>query len=107
MCVCHLGKRIHSSFFAPRHPPGVKPSNTTSKKITGIKISLSSYVDDFFGGPIRTGSLSGDENNAIFLKKQLIEIGEITQTKMNIEKCAGPNRIMDILGLTYDSFKRK
>ena len=48
------------------------------QKIRNFKISLSSYVDDFFGGPIRTGSLVIDQENARLLKRVLIEIGEIT-----------------------------
>lgn len=77
------------------------------QRITGIKIRLASYVDDFFGGPVRTGNLELDKRNAENLKRSLIEIGELTRTKMNIKKCVGPHRILDILGLTYDSIHRK
>ena len=55
-----------------------------------IPISLSAYVDDFFGGPNRTGSDSGDEIKAKMLLVSLIEFGRITNTLMNIKKCQGP-----------------
>ena len=68
-----------------------------------IPISLSAYVDDFFGGPIRTGSDSKDEIKAKMLLDCLIEFGRITNTLMNVKKCKGPAKSMEILGILYDS----
>ena len=70
-----------------------------------IPISLTAYIDDFFGGPIRTESLKNDEEKYRLLKKSLIEIGKITNTHMNVEKCLGPARRMDILRVVFDSRK--
>ena len=63
-------------------------------------------MDDFFGGPIRTGSLSNDKKMATLLLQDLIEIGEITNTRLNLEKCRKPARRMDILGIVFDSIKK-
>ena len=71
-----------------------------------IPISLSSYVDDFFGGPIRTGSNSNDEIRAKMLLDCLIEFGKITNTLMNIKKCQGLAKRMVILGIFFDSRKK-
>ena len=71
-----------------------------------IPIALSSYVDDFFGGPIRSESLEKDRNNAKLLLKNLISIGEFTNTRMNIGKCLAPARSMNILGIVFNSKNR-
>ena len=71
-----------------------------------IPISLSVYMDDFFGGPIRTKSLSKDFKKAQILFKDLIEIGSVTNSHMNLEKCEQPARSMDIIGLNFNSIKR-
>ena len=71
-----------------------------------IPIALSSYVDDFFGGPIRTGSLKTDKQNAQLLLENVIAIRKFTNTKMNTEKCLSPARSMEILGIVFNSIKR-
>ena len=71
-----------------------------------IPIALSSYVDDFFGGPIRSGSLKTDKQNAQLLLENLISIGKFTNTKMNTEKCLPPARRMEILGIVFNSINR-
>ena len=68
-----------------------------------FSISLSVYMDDFFGGPIRTGSLTRDLKNARKLFEDLITMGAVTNTHMNIQKCEEPARSMDILGLNFNS----
>ena len=42
---------------------------------------LSSYVDDFFGGPIRMGALQYDKKITSLLLENIIEIGDITDTR--------------------------
>ena len=69
-------------------------------------ISMSVYMDDFFGGPIRTESLSNDLKSAQILFKDLIEIGAVTNSHMNLKKCEQPARSMDIIGLNFNSIKR-
>ena len=71
-----------------------------------IPIALSSYVDDFFGGPVRTGSKRNDKKNARLLLENLISIGDYTNTRMNLDKCLPPARIMDMLGIVFNSIKR-
>ena len=66
-------------------------------------ISLSVYMDDFFGGPIRTESLVRDFKNAQKLFKDLINMGAVTNTHMNALKCEKPARSMVILGLNFNS----
>ena len=66
-------------------------------------IALAVYMDDFFGGPIRTGSLSKDFESAQKLFKDLIVIGAITNTFMNLKKCEEPARSKDILGMNFNS----
>ena len=63
-------------------------------------------MDDFFGGPIRTGSVEKDKSNAKLLLDTLIEFGSITNTHMNIQKCKGPATRLDILGILFDSRKK-
>ena len=60
-------------------------------------------MDDFFGGPIRTGSLEEDFNRAHTLFTVLIIIGAVTSTFMNLEKCEEPARSKDILGMIFNS----
>lgn len=71
-----------------------------------IPISLTVYMDDFFGGPIRSESLSKGLKEARILIRNLIEIGAVTNTHMNLEKCVGPARSMDIIGMNFNSIKR-
>ena len=52
----------------------------------------------FLRGPIRTGSITTVTRNSEFLLSDIIELGNITNTKMNLEKCIGPGRKMEILG---------
>ena len=69
-------------------------------------ISLSVYMDDFFGGPIRTESRTKDFENSQILFRNLIKIGAVTNTHMNIEKCEKPARSMDIIGMNFNSKKK-
>ena len=71
-----------------------------------IPIVLAAYIDDFFGGPISTGSLTNDRTKAKLLLNSLIHIGNLTSTYMNKEKCAGPRRCLEILGHYYNAIKR-
>ena len=66
---------------------------------------ISSYVEDFFGDPIRTGALQYDKNIGSLLLENVIEIGNITNTRVNLEKCSAPVRRMAILGIMFDSVK--
>ena len=63
-------------------------------------------MDDFFGGPIRTGSLSEDLKKANTLFTVLIIIGAVTSTFMNLKKCEEPARSKDILGMILNSEKK-
>ena len=58
---------------------------------------LSSYVDDFLSGPIRTGALQYDNKIASLLLENIIEIGGITNTRVNLEKYSMPVRRLHIL----------
>ena len=60
-------------------------------------------MDDFFGGPIRTGSLKEDLKRAQTLFTVLIIIGAVTSTFMNLKKCEEPARSKDILGMNFNS----
>ena len=60
-------------------------------------------MDDFFGGPIRTGSLKEDFKRAHTLFTVLIIIGAVTSTFMNLKKCEEPARSKDILGMIFNS----
>ena len=60
---------------------------------------LKSYVDDFFGGPKKSGAgLEFDKEKAWLLFNKLISIGDLTDTKMNHKKCHPPAREMEIIG---------
>ena len=68
---------------------------------------LKSYVDDFFGGPIKTKETEeNDRSIAELFFEVLIAVGELTGTKMNRKKCHAPARIMEILGFIYDAIAR-
>ena len=69
-------------------------------------IALAVYMDDFFGGPIRTGSLARDLKRARRIFKDLIIIGAVTSAFMNLEKCEEPARSKDILGMNFNSKKK-
>ena len=66
-------------------------------------IALAVYMDDFFGGPIRTGSLKEDLKRAQTLFTVLIIIGAVTSTFMNLKKCEEPARSKDIMGMNFNS----
>ena len=71
-----------------------------------IPIVLAVYIDDFFGGPISTGSLTNDRTKAKLLLNFLIHIGNLTNTFMNEIKCEGPRRCLEIIGHYYNAIKR-
>ena len=71
-----------------------------------MPIAVSSYVDDFCGGPLRTESKRNDKKNAQLLLDNLISIGDYTNTRMNLDKCLSPARIMDMLGIIFNSLNR-
>ena len=73
------------------------------QKHFAFPIALAVYIDDFFGGPIRTASLSEDLKRAHTLFTVLIIIGAVTSTLMNLKKCEEPARSKDILGMTFNS----
>ena len=58
-------------------------------------------------GPYPTGSITTVERNSDFLLSCIIELGNITNTKMNLENCIGPCRKMEILGVVFDSVKKR
>ena len=66
-------------------------------------IALAVYMDDFFGGPIRSGSLTKDLKRAYTLFQDLIIIGAVTRSFMNLKKCEEPARSKDILGMNFNS----
>ena len=69
---------------------------------------MKSYVDDFFGGPIRSkNGLETDRINAKTCFDVLIAVGELTGAIMKPEKCCPPARKMEILGFLYDAVKRR
>ena len=63
-------------------------------------------MDDFFSGPIRTESRARDFHNAKNLFRDVIQVGAVTNTHMNLEKCEGPARSMDIIGMNFNSKKK-
>ena len=68
---------------------------------------MESYVDDFFGGPIKTKETEeNDRSIAELFFEVLIAVGELTGTKMSRKKCHAPARIMEILGFIYDAIAR-
>ena len=58
---------------------------------------LSPYEDDFLGVPIRTGAIQYDNKTASLLLENIIEIGDITNTRVNLEKYSMPVRRLHIL----------
>ena len=72
-----------------------------------VLVVLKSYVDDFFGGPKKSGrGLKNDKCNAQLMFDILIAVGELTGAVMNLEKCCPPARVMEILGFVYDAIAR-
>ena len=69
-------------------------------KLANFAFVLESYVDDIFGG-------ADTKANAALLKNQLIALGKLTSTIMNLEKCQGPATVMTILGFLYDACMRR
>ena len=61
---------------------------------------VKSYVDDIFGG-------AKTFEHALRLKETLIATGNLTTAKMNAKKCHGPARQLPILGMLFDSIKRR
>ena len=78
---------------------------STFPKSVFLQKMISSYIKDFFGDPIRTGALQYDKNIESLLLENVIEIGNITNTRDNLEKCSAPVRRMAILGIMFDSVK--
>ena len=73
----------------------------------GFPIVLKSYIDDFFGGPIKSNKNSkNNRSKAELLFESLIAVGELTGAKMNLSKCFAPARVMEILGFVYDAIAR-
>ena len=101
-----FGKANSSNVFCTWTSAWCESFSRNFRRSCSIPIFLGSYVDYFFGGPIRTESLVEDKKNATSLLKNLIEIGEITNTRMNLEKCTGPAKRMNILGIVFDSIAR-
>ena len=101
-----LGKANNSKVFRIWTTAWCKSFHHHFQNFYEIPIALSSYVDDFFGGPIRSGSLKTDKQNAQLLLENLISIGKFTNTKMNTEKCLPPARRMEILGIVFNSINR-
>ena len=81
-------------------------TNRIQEKII-LPIILKSYVDDFFGGPVKSnkGQIF-DKLNAKLMFYQHIGDGELTSARMNFKKCCPPARKMEILGFMYDSITR-
>ena len=73
------------------------------QKHFAFPIALAVYMDDFFGGPIRTGSLNEDRKRANTLCTVLIIIFAVISTYMNLKKCEEPARSKEILGMIYNS----
>ena len=68
--------------------------------MVGVYIVLESYVDDVFGG-------ADSKSHAADLIAQLIAVGKVTTAVMNLLKCKGPARVMEILGQLFDAGTRK
>ena len=62
------------------------------EKFYSIPSAFSSYVDNVFGGPIRSGSLRKDKSNVKILFNTIIKFGNLTDKIMIREKHAGPAR---------------
>ena len=101
-----FGKANSSRVFCTWSSTWCKSLKFHFQKCFGVRISLSSYGDDFFRGPICTGSMLRDKRNAKLLFKNLIRIGKATNTLMNIKKCLAPARRMDILGISFNSVEK-
>ena len=101
-----FGKANSSKVFCTWTTAWRKSFHHHFQKIYSVPIALSSYVDDFFGGPIRTDCLKTDKKNADLLLKNLISIGEFTNIRMNPAKCLPPARSMNILGIVFNSKSR-
>ena len=82
-----FSKRIHEKFIIP--------------------IILESYVVDFFGRPkqSKTGAIT-DKQTAEMLFENLITAGELSGSKMNIDKCYSHTQEMEILGFVYDAINK-
>ena len=57
-------------------------------------------MDDVFGG-------ADTESHAADLIAQLIAVGTVTTAVMNLLKCKGPAKVIEILGLLFDASARK
>ena len=101
-----FGKANSSKVFCTWTTAWRKSFHLHFQKFYSVPIALSSYVDDFFGGPIRTDCLKTDKKNAELLLENLICIGNLTNTRMNPAKCLPPARSMNILGIIFNSKSR-
>ena len=72
-----FGKANSSKVFCTWTTAWRKSFHIHFQKFYSVPIALSSYVDDFFGGPIRTDCLETDKKNAELLLKNLISIGDL------------------------------
>ena len=60
-----------------------------------------------FGGPKKAGGyLKTEKRKAKLMFDQLIAVGELTEARMNLNKCHRPARVMEILGFVYDATAR-
>ena len=57
-------------------------------------------MDDIFGG-------AKTFHHAQKLKEMLIATGNLTTAKINAKKCHGPARLLAILGMLFDSIKKR
>ena len=101
-----FGKANSSRVFCTWTTTWCKSFKYHFEKHYHISISLSVYMDDFFGGPVRTESLNVDLKNARKILRALKKVGAITNTIMNGDKCEGPARSLDIIGMNFNSRKR-
>ena len=70
------------------------------KKLLFRKKSLSVYFDDYFvlGAQSARTLQKKKRSIAMLWWDTLIELGRITNTNMNVKKCKGPAKCLDILG---------
>ena len=81
-----LGKANSSSVFCTWTTAWCESFQVHFQNQYTTKTMLSSYVDHFFWCPIRTVALQYDQKIASLPLKNLIEIGDITNTRVNLEE---------------------
>ena len=101
-----FGKANSSKVFCTWTSAWCKSFKFHFQRFYAYPIALAVYMDDFFGGPIRSGSLSRDLKRAFTLFQDLIIIGAVTKSFMNLKKCEKPARSKDILGMNFNSKKK-